>query len=46
MVRVLIESFHVDPLIKDEEGKTAVLWAMDSHDSELVKMFSRGSENE
>ncbi|KAJ5621751.1 hypothetical protein N7528_006534 [Penicillium herquei] len=45
MVRVLINSFHVDPLIKDEEGKTALLWALDSEDSELVKMCSRGSKD-
>lgn len=37
MVRVLIEEFHADPLVKDEEGKTAVMWAEDPQDSELIK---------
>ena len=38
MVRVLIEVFHADPLVKDKEGKTAVAWAVDVQDPELMNL--------
>ncbi|KAF7177626.1 hypothetical protein CNMCM7691_005987 [Aspergillus felis] len=37
MVRVLIERFHADPLAQDLQGKTAVAWAMDVKDPEIMK---------
>lgn len=40
MVRLLIERFHADPLVKDKEGKTAVAWAVDVQDLEFMKYVS------
>lgn len=42
IVRVLIERFHADPLAQDPEGKTAVAWAVDVGDPEIMKVCRCG----
>jgi hypothetical protein len=44
MVRVLIERFHADPLARDSEGKTAVAWAVDVKDPEIMKLCRCGTK--
>ncbi|RHZ51676.1 ankyrin repeat domain-containing protein [Aspergillus thermomutatus] len=45
MVRVLMQRFHADPLAEDSEGKTAIDWAVEATDEEILDMCLGGKEN-